>query len=315
MEGTELRQCSRRVGGVAVRWTGRQNRGTGPAGVAALRASSRGLPSARSPRPAPLGQGRRWGHRLRGRPGVVARSARAERETDALLKDIGGTAIYLVGMMGSGKSTVGKLLAEQLQYRFFDTDDVIEKSLGASVSQIFEENGEEVFRDVEARVLQELSQYARSVISTGGGAVLSRENWGNMRHGIVVWLNGKPETLASRIKGQEKDNRPLLSDVGEESEEELVGRMSGILEDRQKFYEEADIVVPLEDGQTGEIFAPEKMMGDILEMLAKAVQDKKKEVEEKKDFTVEGLPDSMEVREPYAAGGDKGAPKGFGAKE
>ena len=156
-------------------------------------------------------------------PKVVARAA--HEDTDALLEDIGGTAIYLVGMMGSGKSTVGRLLAETLQYRFFDTDDVIEKSLGATVSQIFEENGEEVFRDIETKVLQELSQYARSVISTGGGAVLSRENWGNMRHGIVVWLSGKPETLASRIQGKEKDSRPLLS--GEGSDDALVSRLEG----------------------------------------------------------------------------------------
>ena len=200
-----------------------------------------------------------------------------EANYDDLQKEIGGTAIYLVGMMGSGKSTVGKLLAEQLSYRFFDTDDVIEKSLGATVSQIFEENGEEVFRDIETKVLQELSQYARSVISTGGGAVLSTENWGNMRHGIVVWLNGSPKTLASRIHGVEKENRPLLNEV-EESQEELVAKLSGMLEEREKFYNEADIVVELEDDQSGQIFDPETLRLKIMERLAKAIQEKKQDV-------------------------------------
>ena len=248
-------------------------------------------------------------------PKVVARAA--HEDTDALLEDIGGTAIYLVGMMGSGKSTVGRLLAETLQYRFFDTDDVIEKSLGATVSQIFEENGEEVFRDIETKVLQELSQYARSVISTGGGAVLSRENWGNMRHGIVVWLSGKPETLASRIQGKEKDSRPLIS--GEGSDDALVSRLEGMLEDRTKFYEEADLVVDLEDAETGEVLSPERMSGEILEKLAVAVQEKKREVEERKDFTIEGdgVPESMQVREPYQASSaaEASAPRGFGGSQ
>jgi shikimate kinase len=220
-------------------------------------------------------------------------------------------------MMGSGKSTVGKRLAEKLSYRFFDTDDVIEKSLGATVSQIFDENGEEIFRDIETKVLQELSQYARSVISTGGGAVLSRENWGNMRHGIVVFLSGDPKTLASRIQGEEKENRPLLNDVEESQQEGLVTKLSGILEEREKFYNEADIVVLLEDVDTGAVLSPESLTGSIMEKLAKAIQDKKKEVEEKKDFKIEGMPDSMQVREPYetTATEKQSAPKGFQKKK
>ncbi len=211
---------------------------------------------------------------------------------------------------------MGQLLAETLRYRFFDTDDVIEKSLGASVSQIFEENGEATFRDIETKVLQELSQYARSVISTGGGAVLSRENWGNMRHGIVIWLNGSAETLAARIRGQEKENRPLLKD--EEDEAALVAKMDAMLEEREKFYREADIVVALEDEKSGEVFSPEAISADIMRKMAKAVQEKKQEVEEKKDFKIEGLPDSMEVREPYdttATPTKAPAPKGFQKKK
>jgi len=255
------------------------------------------------------------------RRSIVAYAGATENteDFDYLLQEIGGTAIYLVGMMGSGKSTVGRQLAEKLSYRFFDTDDVIEKSLGATVSQIFEENGEDIFRDIETKVLQELSQYARSVISTGGGAVLSRENWGNMRHGIVVWLNGSPQTLASRIQGQEKENRPLLNDV-EESQDELTTKLTGILDEREKFYNEADIVVLLEDADSGEVLSPESLTGTIMEKLAKAIQDKKKEVEEKKDFKIEGMPDSMQVREPYETTAtnktkDESAPKGFQKKK
>ena len=214
---------------------------------------------------------------------------------------------------------MGRLLAETLRYRFFDTDDVIEKSLGASVSQIFEENGEAIFRDIETKVLQELSQYARSVISTGGGAVLSRENWGNMRHGIVIWLNGTPETLAARIQGQEQENRPLLKE--EEGEAELVAKMGAILEEREKFYREADIVVDLQEEKSGAVLSPEQISLEIMKKMAIAVQEKKQEVEEKKDFKIEGLPDSMEVREPYETtatptqAAAPPAPKGFQKKE
>ena len=92
-----------------------------------------------------------------------------------------------------------------------------------------------------------------------------------------------------------------------------------MLEDRTKFYEEADLVVDLEDAETGEVLSPERMSGEILEKLAVAVQEKKREVEERKDFTIEGdgVPESMQVREPYQASSaaEASAPRGFGGSQ
>jgi shikimate kinase len=87
--------------------------------------------------------------------------------------ELQGTSLFLVGMMGSGKSTVGRMLASVLKYCFFDSDSVIEQAVGgATVSDIFRENGEEGFRDLETAVLRELSAYRNCVVATGGGAVV-----------------------------------------------------------------------------------------------------------------------------------------------
>lgn len=232
---------------------------------------------------------------------------------------IGGTPLYLVGMMGSGKSTVGRLLSQSLAYRYFDTDDLIEKSVGAPVRQIFDENGEDLFRDLETQVLAELSQYARSVISTGGGAVLRTENWGHMRHGIVVWLNGSPATLAARIAGadsspDEKANRPLLNDA-EDTAESTEAELASLLETRFKFYDEADVVVPLEAdaSEGGRVLSPDELVPLICQGILDNMERKKEEVDAKKDFKIEGIPDTMEVRPPVAPqDASDGAPKGFG---
>ena len=110
-------------------------------------------------------------------------------------------------MMGSGKSTVGSLLAEKLGYMAFDTDSVIEQATGSSVVSIFESEGEEAFRDMETDVLKQLSPLTRTVICTGGGAVLRSVNWGCMTHGISVWLDVPVATLARRVDAQGADSR------------------------------------------------------------------------------------------------------------
>ncbi|RYG63917.1 hypothetical protein EON64_15005, partial [archaeon] len=97
-----------------------------------------------------------------------------------LLGQLGGTSIFLVGMMGSGKTTVGKLLAQRLGYLHLDSDEAAECLLSPrTIAEVFEEvSGEETFRQLETAVLQELAPHRRVVVSTGGGAVLRRENWG-----------------------------------------------------------------------------------------------------------------------------------------
>lgn len=121
-----------------------------------------------------------------------------------------GTNVFLVGMMGAGKSTVGKLLAQHLQYHFFDTDDLVERSAGQQISEIFANSGEAAFRKVEHQVLAEVSAYTHLVVATGGGIVLDRMNWSYLRYGIVVWLDVPVDVLHQRLL-QSDVKRPLLN--------------------------------------------------------------------------------------------------------
>lgn len=117
--------------------------------------------------------------------------------------------ICLVGLPGSGKSTVGRQLARRLQLVFFDSDHVIEQRLGHSIREAFERDGEEAFRDLEERVLDELSQIPKSVLSTGGGAVLRPLTRERLRsRGHVVYLNSSPDEIYRRLRHDV--NRPLL---------------------------------------------------------------------------------------------------------
>jgi shikimate kinase len=118
--------------------------------------------------------------------------------------------IYLVGLMGAGKSTVGRLLARRLSKRFVDTDHEIEKRNGVTIPVIFEIEGEDGFRRREQEVLTDLTQEQGLVLSTGGGIVLRPENREALRnHGFVVYLNARPELLAERTKHDR--SRPLLN--------------------------------------------------------------------------------------------------------
>ena len=117
--------------------------------------------------------------------------------------------IFFVGLMGSGKTTIGKLLAKKLKKTFFDTDHEIEKKLGVKVSVIFELEGEEGFRKRETQMIDELSSKKDIILATGGGAVLSEENRALLKErGKVIYLNAKPQHLAKRITYDK--NRPLL---------------------------------------------------------------------------------------------------------
>ncbi|XP_059624382.1 shikimate kinase, chloroplastic-like isoform X2 [Cornus florida] len=124
---------------------------------------------------------------------------------------LNGRCLYLVGMMGSGKTTVGRILSEALGYSFFDSDTLIEQTVGAnSVAEIFNAYGESCFRDNETEVLRKLSLMHRLVVSTGGGAVMRPINWKYMNKGISVWLDVPLEALARRIAAVGTKTRPLL---------------------------------------------------------------------------------------------------------
>ena len=117
--------------------------------------------------------------------------------------------LILCGFMGSGKSTVGKLLAEKLGTKFVDTDIYIEQLEGMTIPQIFEKHGEEYFRTKEREVCKELSQLKRTVISTGGGTLLNDENMKIMKqNGVIFLLNVSSRTVLTRLRAD--NTRPLL---------------------------------------------------------------------------------------------------------
>lgn len=117
--------------------------------------------------------------------------------------------VALVGLPGSGKSTVGRQLARRLQHPFLDSDHVIEARLGCSIREYFEREGETSFRDVEEAVLDELSQKEAGVLSTGGGAVLRPNNRDRLKQRTtVVYLKSNPDELFRRLRHDV--NRPLL---------------------------------------------------------------------------------------------------------
>jgi shikimate kinase len=117
--------------------------------------------------------------------------------------------ISLIGLPGSGKSTVGRQLARRLQLPFFDSDHVIEQQLGCSIREYFEREGEARFRDVEQAVIDELTQKPKCVLSTGGGVVLRAANRQHLHErSQVVYLNSSPEELYRRLRHD--TSRPLL---------------------------------------------------------------------------------------------------------
>lgn len=150
-----------------------------------------------------------------------------------------GLNIYLIGMMGSGKTTVGELLAKELEYRFLDTDAIISAVSEKSINQIFAEDGEDEFRQLESDVLQEVSAYLYTVIATGGGIILRQQNWSHLRDGMVVWLNVPIDVLVQRLK--DDDTRPLLK------REELQTKLTSLYEQRKSLYQQADITIGIEE--------------------------------------------------------------------
>jgi shikimate kinase len=141
--------------------------------------------------------------------------------------------LYLIGMMGSGKSTVGKLLAQELGYRFLDTDSVIEGVAKQPITEIFASSGEAAFRELETQVLGQIAAYQQMVIATGGGIILSRQNWSYLRHGIVVWLDVPLDVLGDRLEND--TTRPILQGVN------LRQKLQTLLEQRQHLYAQADV--------------------------------------------------------------------------
>lgn len=150
-----------------------------------------------------------------------------------------GINVYLIGMMGTGKTTIGKLLAEKLQYRFLDTDFLIETITKKNINQIFSEEGEGYFRDIETQILAEVSSYIHTVVATGGGIVLKPENWSYLHHGMIIYLDTPVRILVQRLT--EDQTRPLLQQV------DLKEKLTTLSRQRQSLYQLADITINIED--------------------------------------------------------------------
>ena len=145
--------------------------------------------------------------------------------------------IFLVGLMGAGKTTVGRLLARRLKLRFFDSDQEIEARCGVKIPVIWEIEGEAGFRAREAQAIAEISVLDGIVLATGGGAVLARENRALLSaRGTVVYLRATPEHLYERVR--QDRNRPLLAGG------DPLGRLRELYRERDPLYREvADVVI------------------------------------------------------------------------
>ncbi|MCJ2542099.1 shikimate kinase [Thermostichus vulcanus] len=149
-----------------------------------------------------------------------------------------GVNLYLIGMMASGKSTLGVELAAQLGFQFFDTDVLVEQVAGCPIPDLFAKQGEAYFRDLETQVLAQLSSYTRLVIATGGGIVLRPQNWSYLHHGLTIWLDAAPALIWQRLL-RDPDQRPLLQTPDPEA------TLHRFMQQRQPFYAQADVRVSI----------------------------------------------------------------------
>jgi shikimate kinase len=122
--------------------------------------------------------------------------------------------IMLIGYRGTGKTSVGKRLAERLQMPFYDTDDLVEASTGRSIREIVTEDGWACFREQEREIIRKLGIWQKGVVATGGGAVMDEENVKILKkHGILIWLDADVKTIVERIQNDSRSNeqRPFFS--------------------------------------------------------------------------------------------------------
>lgn len=162
-----------------------------------------------------------------------------------MAKNIAQRPIALVGLMGIGKTTVGRRLAKKLDRAFYDSDDEIERASGRTVAGYFRDHGEPAFRDGERRVIERILSEAEGarpiVLATGGGAFINPETHEVLKAGAVtVWLRGDLETIMKRVS--KKDTRPLLQVSDPEA------KMKALMIEREPIYAKADITVDVAHG-------------------------------------------------------------------
>lgn len=171
-----------------------------------------------------------------------------------------GLNIYLIGLMGSGKSTVGKIISHQLEYRFFDTDILLEKVAGKTINEIFATEGEDYFRELETKVLEQVSLCTRSAIATGGGIILKQQNWSYLRNGLIVWLDVPIPVIVQRL--QEDNTRPLLQET------DPTEKLKLILQNRENLYNQADLHIKITAEDT-----PEKIAQEIVNLIPTVLKE------------------------------------------
>uniref|UniRef100_A0A453D9S8 shikimate kinase n=1 Tax=Aegilops tauschii subsp. strangulata TaxID=200361 RepID=A0A453D9S8_AEGTS len=172
----------------------------------------------------------------------------AFQKAEDVLPYLNDRCVYLVGMMGSGKTTVGKIIAEVLGYSFFDSDKLVEQSVGIpSVAEIFQVHSEAFFRDNESEVLRDLSSMHRLIVATGGGAVIRPINWSYMRKGLTIWLDVPLDALARRIAAVGTASRPLLHQESGDPYAKAYAKLTALFEQRMDSYANADARVSLEN--------------------------------------------------------------------
>jgi len=160
--------------------------------------------------------------------------------------------IYLAGFMGSGKSTLGPILANTLGFEFVDVDKFVEQKAGRKIKEIFATDGEQVFRAIERASLVEVSGRSRCVVSLGGGTIANEENFRLIREsGIIVYLQLSPEEITQRV--HHRTDRPLLTapDGNKLSPEEIQQRVGDLLTKREEYYSRADVVIHADRKRVG----------------------------------------------------------------
>lgn len=170
------------------------------------------------------------------RPDAASRQARAEH----LAERLAGRPLVLVGMMGAGKTTVGRRLAAKLERQFLDSDEEIEKAAQMTIPEIFEQRGEPEFRAGETRVIARVLKEQGVVLATGGGAFVNGETRALVKtEAISVWLKAEADILFERVS--RRSNRPLLKTANPRA------TLEKLIEDRYPIYAEADVTVVSRD--------------------------------------------------------------------
>ena len=183
-----------------------------------------------------------------------------EEVTPSIKQRLAGRSLYLIGMMGSGKSSTGRPLAQRLGYGFVDADAVIEQVAGCTIPEIFQRDGEQGFRSIETQVLSAISQRHSLVVATGGGMVIRSENWGMLHQGIVIWLDVEREQLLARLQADQTE-RPLLQ------QPDPAATIDALFNERRPLYAEADLTVVIQNE------TPEQVADGILQLLPHLLKD------------------------------------------